>query len=181
MTQASAQLRNIQTATGLTIEQFAEEIRREGLEAHGRILAHLKAAHGLTHGNANALAHAVREHLAGGPPTPEALLDAQYAGAKAPLREVYEAVRAIAVGLGDDVEVVVQKTGVTFRRRRVFAVARAASSTRVELGLKLDVTPDGGRVVETTGMCSHRVDLRDPSDVDDAVAGWLADAHAAAG
>ena len=68
-----------------------------------------------------------------------------------------------------------------FRRAKQFAVVRAASSNRVQLGLNLVETPDDDRVVETTGMCSHQVDLRAPDDIDDRIVAWVTSAYATAG
>jgi len=179
--QHATQLANIEKATGLSVAQFAREVEAVGLAKHGQIVAHLKQAHGLTHGNANAMAHAAREHLAGGPASGDALLEAQYAGGKAHLREVHDVLVAHARSLGADVTVVTQKTAVSLRRAKQFAVVKAASAKRVELGLNLESTPPGVRVREVGGMCSHAVDLASPDDVDDAVLGWLAAAYDRAG
>ena len=179
--QKATQLANIEQATGHSIAHFATEVESAGLERHGQIVAHLKSTHGLTHGNANALAHAVRERLAGGPPAADDLLGAQYAGAKEALRPIHDAVVAQARALGDDVEVVVQKTGVSLRRAKQFALVQAPSAKRVQLSLNLDATPPGGRVVEAGGMCTHRADLTSIDDVDHEVAGWLAAAYERAG
>jgi hypothetical protein len=79
------------------------------------------------------------------------------------------------------VEQVVQKTGVSFRRRKQFLLVQAPSSKRVQLGLNLDETPADGRVTETSGMCTHRVDVATPDEVDDAVAAWIRSAYQSAG
>lgn len=179
--QVATQLRNIEEATGLTPTAVATMAREHGLEKHGQIVSHLKTEHGMTHGNANLLSALARELIAGGPAGDDELLAAQYAGAKQHLRPVHDELVAAARALGDDVEVVVQKTAVSLRRGRVLGVVRAASSTRVELGLNLPSTPTDERVRETTGMCSHRVDLHGVDDVDDDVAGWLRDAYDARG
>lgn len=179
--QAASQLANVEADTGRTLADFTAEIRDLGLEKHGEIRTHFKEAHGLGHGNANLLTTLVREALAGGPPPPEALLEAQYAGAKAHLRPILDEVWAIAESFGDDVESVIQKTGVSFRRRKQFALVQAPSSRRVQVGLNLPETPDDGRVSEVSGMCTHRLDLTDAGEVDDAVAGWVRAAYEAAG
>ncbi len=179
--QAAKQLANIEADTGMTLAQFTAAIAETGLDRHGKILAHLKSEYGLTHGNANLLSARIREQLAGGPAGDDELLDAQYSGARAGLRPIYETLAELAGSVGTDVGKVVQKTGVSFRRNRQFALVQAPSSKRVQLGLKLDTTPDDPRVKETSGMCSHRVDITDPSEVDDDVAGWLRMAYDQAG
>lgn len=176
------QLRNIEAATGLSVAAFAAAVAARGIDGHSKILAYLKAEHGLSHGNANAMALRIRELAAGGPATSDALLDAQYAGAKAALRPVYERLASMAADLGPDVEILVQRTGVAFRRRRQFAVVQAASAKRVALGLNLGTAPEDPRVVETPGaMCTQRVDLADVGAVDEAVAAWLREGYERAG
>jgi type IV secretory pathway TrbL component len=179
---SGTQLRNIEAATGMTVEAFAAAVAERGIDGHVKIVAYLKAEHGLSHGNANAVALKVRELAAGGPASSDALLDVQYAGAKAALRPVYERLADIAAGLGPDVGILVQRTGVAFRRRRNFAVVQAASARRVQLGLNLDAAPDDPRVVATPGaMCAFRVDLPDTKSVDEDVVRWLREGYERAG
>jgi len=178
----ATQLRNIEAAMGLTMAELAAAVASHGIEGHAKTVAFLKAEYGLSHGNANAAALKVRELAAGGPATADTLLDAQYAGPRAALRPAYERLRSVAVDLGPDVEVVVQKTGVAFRRRRQFGVAQAASAKRIQLGLNLGATPDDPRVQATPGaMCSHRIDLPDLESVDADVTRWLTEAYERAG
>ncbi len=140
------QLANIETATGTTVDQWTAWARAAGKVKHGEILNWLKAEHGLTHGNANALAHAVRENAAGGPASDADLLAAQYAGGKAALRPLHDRLVTLARGLGEDVEVVVQKTGVSLRRQRQFALIEAPSARRIRLGLNLKGNESTGRL-----------------------------------
>jgi hypothetical protein len=177
----ATQLRNIERDTGRTIGQWADEIAAAGLTKHGEIVAYLKRDHGLTHGNANALAHQARQRRAGGPASEEQLLDAQYAGGKAPLRPIYDEVVLLAQALGGDVEAVVKKTAVSLRRAKQFAVVEARSAKRVRLGLNLRGVEPTARLAATTGMCTHAVDLTDIDDVDDEVASWLQAAYQQAG
>lgn len=179
--QAETQLRNIEASTGKTVAEFTALVTKAGLEKHGKIVAHLKAEYGLTHGNANLIAHKVREVMEGGPAPVDDLLGAQYVGAKAALRPIYDRLAELAAGQGNDVERVVQKTGVSFRRKKQFVLVQAASAKRIQLGLNLPVTPDSERVKETTGMCSHRVDVFDLDEVDDDLEGWINASYESAG
>jgi len=178
--QVATQLRNIESSTGLTVDDFFSLVAVAGLEKHGKIVAFLKSDHGLTHGNANLIAHVVRERMAGGPSTDETLIDAQYAKGKAALRPIYERLAELAVECGPDVTKVAQKTGVSFRRSKQFALIQAPSSKRVQLSLNLDNTPPGGRVEPTTGMCTHRANITHIDEIDDDVAAWISDAYRAA-
>jgi hypothetical protein len=176
------QLRNIESATGMSVADFASAVTAHGIDGHARIVAFLKSEYGLSHGNANAVGMRVRELATGGPASADALLDAQYAGGKAALRPVYERLVTAAAGLGPDVEVLVQKTGVALRRKRQFAVVQAASAKRVALGLNLGEAPGDERVVATPGaMCAFRVDLSDADAVDQDVEAWLRAAYERAG
>src|SRR5579883_81800 len=67
----------------------------------------------------------------------EELLDAQYAGAKAALRPVYDKLAKVARGFGKDVMIAPRKSQVTFARKVTFAVVRAAARDRVDLMLRL--------------------------------------------
>ena len=176
-TQAEAQLRRIEQTLGRTAADVAQEIKRHGIDRHSDVVAFLKSTHGLTHGNANLMAHVARQLLAGGPAAPEDLLAAQYAGPKATLLPLYEKLSALAEALGPDVVKVVQKTGVSFRRKKQFALIQAASAIRLRLGLNLDDTPSDPRIVESRGMCTHTVDFTTTDAVDDAVASWLTTAY----
>lgn len=165
----------------MTVADFARAISQAGLEKHGQMVSFLKQELGLTHGNANLVAHTVRERAAGGPPSDEALLDAQYAAGKAALRPIHDRLVEIGWALGSDVDVVVQKSGVSLRRAKQFALIQAPSAKRVQLGLNLAATPEGDRVQAASGMCSHRLDLSAIEEVDDEVAHWLGEAYGIAG
>jgi hypothetical protein len=178
---SATQLRNIEAATGMTLADFTARIEGAGLEKHGQVVAYLKAELGMTHGNANLIATLVGQARAGGPPPPEQLLAAQYAGGKAHLRPILDRVSELATSLGPDVTTVVQKTGVSFRRRRQFALVEARSSTRVQLGLNLDRDPTDPRVVPMGGMCTHKVDLADAADLDRSLEAVIRAAYDAAG
>ena len=108
----SSQLRNIERSTGRTMADFAAAVAAAGVDGHAKIVAFLKAEFGLSYGNANAVAHVVREMAAGGPTPATDLLDAQYAGPKAALRPIYDRLRSLADSLGPDVEVVPIRDGV---------------------------------------------------------------------
>ena len=179
--QAEAQLRRIEEALGRTAADMADEVARNGIERHSEVVAFLKSTHGLTHGNANLLAQVVRERLAGGPMAPDDLLAAQYSGPKAALLPTYHALSSVAESVGPDVVTVVQKTGVSFRRKKQFALIQAPSAKRIRLGLNLDATPEDRRILATSGMCSHGVDIASPDEVDADVAAWVQASYERAG
>ncbi|MQA82881.1 MAG: DUF4287 domain-containing protein [Streptosporangiales bacterium] len=177
----ASQLRNIEQATGRTVGEWTELIAASGNVRHGRIVAFLKSEHGLTHGNANALAREAVANGAGGPSADADLLDAQFRGAKAALRPVHDELVLVASALGGDVGVAVKKTGVSLRRKKQFAFVNAPSAGRIRLGLNLRDEPPTPRLSAATGMCTHHVDVGDVHDVDDELVGWLRSAYDRAG
>lgn len=178
---AAALIATVETKVGRSVAELADEVAAAGLSAHGKIVAHLKAQYQLTHGYANSMAHAIRTHLEGGPASDTALLDAQYAGRRQAMRPVYEALAGVCADAGPEVTTVVQKTGVSFRRAKQFALVQAKSGSRVELGLNLPSPPDDPRVEVAGGMCSHRVVITDPAQVDGDLRGWVREAYDSAG
>jgi hypothetical protein len=104
------------------------------------------------------------------------LVDGQYADRPA-LRPVYERVVTLAAAL-DDVEVGARKTFVVLSTpRRKFAVIKAATKTRVDLGLRLDGVAPSGRLETAKPLrddaMTVRIPLRSPDEVDDEVGQWL--------
>jgi hypothetical protein len=104
--------------------------------------------------------------------------------------QVFNTVRAEAERLGP-VEVRVTRSQVAFRRRRGFAYVWLPGrwlrnpSSEVVLSLALDHRIPSGRfkrvVRPSPRTWMHHLEVRDVSDVDDEVSGWLADAYRGAG
>ena len=151
-----------------------------GIEKHGELVKHLKAEHGLTHGYANLVALYARGY---GEESGEDLVAAQYAGDKAGLRPIYEAIVAAVRVFGDDVEIAPKKGSVSLRRSKQFALVQPSTKTRVDLGIQLKGVEPQGRL-EASGsfsaMVSHRIRLESAAEVDDEVIGWLRRAYDAA-
>lgn len=79
----ASQVRNIETSTGRSFDEWVAIARGSGLGSHGKIVAFLKVEHGLGHGNANLVTiEALRPADA---PQGDALVDAMYAGPRASL------------------------------------------------------------------------------------------------
>ncbi len=112
---------------------------------------------------------------------PERLVAEQYQGKRAALLPIYTRFLKIAEELGPEVKVSPCKTMVPLYRNHVFAQARPASNTRVDIGFALgDMTPTG-RLIDTGGFAkkdriTHRIPIEDASEVDDEVAHWLREA-----
>ena len=178
--QTQAMITAMPEKTGKSLEEWFEVLAAAQLPSHGEMLKHLKGAYGITHGYANTIVLLYRQHAAGGPPPAADLIEQQYTGAKAALRPIATALIAAVSAFGPDVEIAPKKTTISLRRHKQFAIIQAATRTRVDLGLNLkDVAPtdrlEGGNAFG--GMCTHRVQLMSPADVDAAVIAWLKQAY----
>ncbi len=179
---AESMIANMKDKTGKSFEQWLAIVKKTNAEKHGQIVKLLKADHGMTHGFANLVAHKALKSDAGSASTVD-LVQAQYAGAKAGLKPIYDALLAAAKSCGD-VEVAPKKAYVSLRRGKQFAIIQPSTKTRVDLGLNFKDRAASERL-ETSGsfnaMVSHRVRLETAADVNKEVKGWLKAAWSEAG
>jgi hypothetical protein len=179
---ANAMIANMKEKTGKTLEQWLAISSRSGLARHGEIVKMLKSDHGMTHGFANLVAHKTLKRDAGSAADSSDLIAAQYAGAKAGLKPIYDAVVAAARKSGD-IEIAPKKSYVSLRRSKQFAIIQPSTRTRVDLGLSMRGEVAAGRLEDAgsfNAMVSHRVRLESPADVDKEVEAWLRKAWSAA-
>ncbi len=180
MSQLDTMINNMPEKTGKALTEWYQVLDTAGLAKHGEIMKLLKGEYGVSHGFANTISSLYRQQAEGGPPPKEDLVDAQYAGAKADLKPIYDAVLAAVHEFGADVELAPKKSYVSLRRSKQFAIVKAATKTRVDLGLNLKgVEPEGrlegGKVF--SGMCTHKVAITDVRQVDADVINWLRQAY----
>lgn len=173
-----AQLRNIEQATGRSIDDWVALVDGSGKVRHGEIVSWLKAEHAFSHGNANRVALEAIRRSDGGPVVDP--IDAIYAGARAVLRPFHEQVVAVVRSFGDDVEEAPKKAYVSLRRSRQFGTVGPGSAGRLDIGLNLSGEAATGRLEADSGMCTHRVRLSSTEDFDAEVVGWLRKAYESA-
>lgn len=173
--QVESQKRNIEASTGRSFDAWVELARSSGREKHGELMAWLKTEHGLSHGNANLVALSARR--GSDAPTGDALVDAIYAGPRAAVRPLHDAVIALAKGFGPDIELAPKQAYVLLRRSKQFATVGPASGGRLEVGLNLKGMEPAGRLEASSGMCTHRVRLASTDDLDVEVRTWLREAY----
>lgn len=174
---------NFPKATGKPVEAWIDLARSQGFDQDiAKTRKWFKEKHGLTIVQANYLLDALFSQQEGGE---DALLDAQYSGAKLGLRVVYDKLAKAARGLGKDVMIAPRKSQVTFARKVSFAVVRAAAKDRVDLLLRLPGQKPTARLVANAKAAgsdpTHVVALRAPADVDREVVRWLSLAYDGAG
>ncbi len=174
---ANKMIANMKEKTGKTLEQWLAIAKKTGAEKHGQVVKALKSDHGLTHGFANLVAHKLLKSDAGSQTDAGTdLVAAQYAGPKADLKPIYDAVIKAVKAFGKDVEISPKKTYVSLRRKKQFALVQPSTKTRVDLGINLKDTAAAGRLEKSgsfNAMVSHRVRLEKAADVDKDVKAWL--------
>ena len=176
---ANSMIANMKDKTGKTLEQWLSITKKSGLSKHGEIVKMLKTVHSMTHGFANLVAHKTLKSDAGSATNQADLVAAQYSGAKADLRPIYDAILAI-VNTFDNVEIAPKKAYVSLRSSKQFAIVQPSTKTRVDLGLNLKGETVTDRL-EASGsfnaMVSHRVRREELEDVDNEVSEWLVKAY----
>jgi hypothetical protein len=109
-----------------------------------------------------------------------AYVEGQYAGKKAGLRPLYEALLKLGRGLGKDIRVCPCKTIVPIYREHVIAQIKPTTNTRIDFGLAL-ARHSGklpARLIDTGGKdkkdrITHRIEITAPKDIDGEVTKWL--------
>jgi hypothetical protein len=111
-------------------------------------------------------------------------VDAMYAGARAPLRPLHDALEELALSLGPDIRLCPGKTIVPIYRRHVIAQIKPATRTRIDFGLALGGLKGKGRLAETGGFAkrdriTHRISVTGMADLDAELRDWLRRAYEA--
>src|SRR5690606_33994358 len=121
---------------GRTLEERVAPVQASGLDPldQNQVRKWLKEEHGILQNSQWAIAEAAARAAGWVPPTTDEYIDQQYAGPKAHLRPIFERVREIVMGFGDDVSMEGRATYTPFVRRRQFAAVAAATKTRVDVG-----------------------------------------------
>jgi hypothetical protein len=178
------QLANIEKRTGKSLQALAKIVKGSGLAKHGAIRDMLKRDLGMGHGDANTLVHHVLKSdgaAAAVGKSGDAVLDEIYAGPKAPLRPIHDALMSAIRKFGP-FEIAPKKGYVSLRGKKQFAMIGPATKTQVEVGLNLKDAAATVRLhaLPPGGMCQYRVRLSDPFEVDAELIAWLRHAYDAA-
>jgi hypothetical protein len=165
--------------TGKSLAEWQALIRASGRTRHREIVQFLKEEHGVSHGYANQIALKVLEPEDASAGS-DGLVDAQYAGTKAGLRPVYDALVRAVRAFGSDVEISPKKAYVSLRRTKQFGLIQPSTGTRIDVGLVLKGVVPAGRL-EASGsfnaMVTHRVRLSGSGEVDAELIAWLRRAY----
>lgn len=182
------QLRNIQTRTGRSIAQLHEQLASTGLTKVGERRSWLMQTFSLGYGDANAVALLVGKIPPGldgvavaSPTTAGDPLEAIYAGPKAPLRALHEAVLAGLRHFGP-FEEAPKKAYVSLRRSKQFAMLGPATQKQLEIGINAKALPDHPRLKRQPpgGMCQATTRVSSADEIDAELMQWLRAAYDAA-
>jgi len=108
----------------------------------------------------------------------EIYVEEMFAGAKADLRPVYDALLKLGLSIGKDVKACPGKTIVPLYRNHVFAQLKPTTRTRIDLGLALGNMAVPNRLIDTGGFAkkdriTHRIPITSLDEIDDEVKHWL--------
>ncbi|WGK63940.1 DUF5655 domain-containing protein [Croceiramulus getboli] len=168
-------INNMPEKTGKSLEEWKALLKKKSFTKHSEAVNYLKKEHQVTHGFANTIVALSKQQ----DEAPQDLVANQYQGKEA-LLPIHQALIDYVKSLGDDVTITPKKTTVSVIRKRQFALIKPATKTRIDLGLKLKDTPTGSRL-EDSGpfgtMCTHRVRLSAPEEIDQELKTWLRKAY----
>jgi hypothetical protein len=159
----------LERRTGVGVEEWNRRVARSGADGDEKTLRGWLEREGVT-GYPQQLLIFERfgypDYLVS---TADELIDAQYAD-RPQLRPILDRILSVASGVGD-VRVQARKGYVTLvSPRRTFALIHAATKKRVDLGLRLDDAPTGGRLQRARSMpqgwATVKFELAEVADVD---------------
>ncbi len=190
------QLKNVQSKTGRSIAELHQAVAAAGLAKHGEKRSWLMEHFKLGYGDANMVCNFIGKPLpdlgtntntntntaAAAPAAEGDPLDALYAGAKAPLRPLHDAVMKVVQGFGD-FESAPKKSYISLRRKKQFAMVGPATKDSIEIGLNAkDLPPHERLKVQPPGsMCQATTRVGSVVEIDAVLKGWLKRAFDAAG
>jgi hypothetical protein len=175
--------------TGRSLEEWVDLVKRDGPPTEKERRDWLKNRYGL--GTNGAWWIAERADGKGAEDAdPEAYLRAaeeyvaaMFAGPKAGLRPIYDALLKLGLSVGPDVKACPCKTIVPLYRHHVFAQIKPTARTRIDFGFALKDTKARGRLIDTGGFAkkdriTHCIPISSLDDIDAEVKEWLLQAYA---
>jgi hypothetical protein len=179
-----SQIRNIEATYGKPLDHWFAVIDASGLTKHNDVVAMLKADHGLAHGAAHRVSLLARQRHDEAATAPSDPADALYAGTKAGLRPLHDALLGEIRALGP-FDISPKKGYLSLRRRKQFAMVQPSTTSRIDLGLILPATTLAAGRLESAAkfnpLFTHRIRITAATDLDNDLRGWLATAYGLAG
>ncbi len=148
--------------TGKTLEEWIAAVQSAGVDPlDQKAVRNWLKEQGVLQNTQWAIADAAARAAGWERPSVEGYIDSQFQGEKAPLRPIFDALREIIEGLGEDVSVEGRGGYTPFVRKRQFAAIQASTKTRVDLGLRFKQPPDSDLLSTTSlpGQATHKLGL----------------------
>ena len=175
-------IENLKEKTGHFLDEWKTVIAKENLVKHGEIVKFLKESHNITHGYASEIALKVPGSDADSSSDADAFIESQYKG-KEHLKEFYDKLIAEIQKFDGDFEIAPKKTYISLKRKKQFVILNPASKTRFEIGFNLKGVEAKGKLEneKPNGICSHKINLSDISEIDHEVIDYIKMAYDNAG
>ena len=179
--------------TGRSFDQWLKHIRAEGPKDESARREWLAKTYKLGTSTAWWLAEKATRPETIADDTPEGYLkvaprfvEEQYAGKKAGLRPICDALLKLGLAAGKDAKACPCKTFVPLFREHVFAQIKPATNTRIDLGLALGAMPESKipkkRIIDMGGRAkkdriTHRIPISSVEEIDEFVGKWVRAAY----
>ena len=185
---AQGVIAKLEEKTGRSLDEWIRLSNKSGPKDEKERVAWLKSKHGLGTNYAGWISErSFGRGLESSDPNAYLAAAAQFvedmfAGPKAALRPIYDALLELAFRLGKDIRVSPAKTIVPIYRNHVIAQIKPSTRTRVDFGLALGDTKPTARLKSTGGFdkgdrITHSISLSSIADVDTEVGKWLTTAY----
>lgn len=159
--------------TGKTLEEWVAAVQATKIDPlDQKAVRNWLKSQGVMQNSQWAIADAAARAAGWERPSVEGYINSQYQGEKAALRPIFDALREIIEGLGEDVTAEGRGGYTPFVRKRQFAAVQASTKTRVDLGLRFRQAPDSALLSTTSlpGQSTHKLGLSSVDDITDEVA-----------
>jgi len=180
---------SLKATTGRSLDEWLALVAKKGPKGDPARRDWLKKEHGLGTNAASWIAErSFGKGMEAGDPilylkAAEADVEAMFAGKRAALRPLYDALLKLGLAAGKDVKACPCKTIVPLYRKHVFAQIKPATLTRIDFGLALgDTKKTPKRLIDTGGFekkdrITHRFEITALGDIDAEVKRWLRTAY----
>ena len=154
--------------TGKTLEEWVAAVQATKIDPlDQKAVRNWLKSQGVMQNSQWAIADAAARAAGWERPSVEGYIDSQFQGEKAALRPIFDALREIVEGLGEDVTAEGRGGYTPFVRKRQFAAVQASTKTRVDLGLRFRQAPDSALLSTTSlpGQSTHKLGLSSVDDI----------------
>lgn len=158
--------------TGKTLEEWVTAVQSTGIDLlDQKAVRNWLKSQGVLQNTQWAIADAAARAAGWERPSVEGYIDSQFQGEKAPLRPIFDALREIIEGLGEDVSVEGRGGYTPFVRKRQFVAIQASTKTRVDLGLRFKQAPDSALLSTSSlpGQSTHKIGLTSVEQITDEI------------